>query len=118
MCDIKRIVCDPGNAKLESIFPGLFYTTISRASTIGLPADRTTSAIFFTNLSRDRIEFLRGKNPNQPYKLIEKRDIWTQHLHNNRKSFDGQSTMDEILIASKTTTYTMEQLDAATNRVK
>jgi hypothetical protein len=61
-------------AKLESIFLGLFYTSLSRATTIGLATDRGTSSIFFFNLSKDRIEFLRGKKPDQPYKLIERRD--------------------------------------------
>ena len=74
MCDITNIMCDRGTAKLESIFPGLIYTSISRATTIGLATDRSTSAIFFINLSKDRIEFLRGKKPDQPYKLIERRD--------------------------------------------
>ena len=106
---------DLDNVDMKSIFPGLFYTTISRATIIGSATDRSTSAILFINLSRDRIEYLRGRKPDQPYKLIERRDEWTQHLLNNKKTFEGQS-IEHILIESKTTSYTIEQLNDATTR--
>ncbi len=102
-------------AKLESIFSGLFYSALSRATSIRSATDRSSSVIFFINLSRDRIDFLRGRKPDQPFKLIERRDEWNEHLLNNRIKFQGQSLV-QILIASKTTMYSMEQLNGATAR--
>jgi hypothetical protein len=111
MCDIKRIVCDPGPLKLESLFPGLLYTSLSRATTIGTLSDRTTSAIFFINLTHDRIKNLRGPHQNKHYKLIEIRDQWTSHLLANNATIDHQN-LHSIVEQSTVISYNTEQLDS------
>ncbi len=71
----------------------------SRATSIGTATDRSSSAILFINLSRDRIEFLRGRKPDQPFKLIERRDEWNEHLH------DSDPTNPDLFEIGKVTDY-------------
>ena len=47
---MKSIIVNPGNINFESNNPGLLYTTISRATTIG--EDGGDSAIYFQNFTR------------------------------------------------------------------
>ena len=109
LCDIQHIICDAGPIKLESLFPGLLYTSLSRATTIGSSTDRSTSAIFFLNLTKDRITNLKG-NDRTRYKLIDIREKWAQHLFANITAIDDDK-LDDILQQSKTINYTTEQLD-------
>ena len=53
-----HIVADPGTRKFESGTDGLFYTLLSRVTTIGDMKDPTTSAIAFTgsNMNVNRIK--------------------------------------------------------------
>jgi hypothetical protein len=44
---IPCIIVQPGSIKMERLCPGLLYMFISRATTIGSPEDRLSSAIFF-----------------------------------------------------------------------
>ena len=57
---IPCIIVQPGTIKMERTCPGLLYMFLSRATTIGTPEDRSTSAIFFfTNeLTKKRIQNL------------------------------------------------------------
>ena len=110
MCDINRIICDAGPIKLESLFPGLLYTSLSRATTIGTSSDRSTSAIFFINLTQERIKNLRGPNPNKQYKLIDIRQQWISHLLANTATIDSQN-IHSLLQQSTMISYTTEQLN-------
>ena len=58
-----RLVGDPGTRKFEANNPELFYTLLSRATTLGEEGKPETSAIFFkeTNMSRERIEKITCK---------------------------------------------------------
>jgi hypothetical protein len=44
---IQRIVLEPGDRKFEGNNVGLFYTAMSRATTIGNTGDRISSAVYF-----------------------------------------------------------------------
>jgi hypothetical protein len=54
---IKRIICDPGTKEFELRNPGLFYTLLSRATTLGDENNIYSSAIYFTgdNMRPNRI---------------------------------------------------------------
>ena len=54
---IQKLVCDPGTRKFEGICVGLFYTLLSRVTTLGNPLDIMSSAIYFTgrNMNTDRV---------------------------------------------------------------
>ena len=54
---IQRIICDPGTKTFEHQNPGLFYTLITRPTTMGDPGDKFSSAIYFNgnNMTMDHI---------------------------------------------------------------
>ena len=117
MQNIKRIVCDAGTAKHEALFPGLFYTALSRATTIGSAVDRSKSAIFFMNITGDRLERLTSNSQNQKYNLIQKRDNWTNYL--NKGVFTNEATDNDSMIEKITRlaalSYDDDNLDSATS---
>jgi hypothetical protein len=82
---IQRIICDVGTTRFESQNIGLFYTALSRATTIGTEEkNRTDSAIYFTqSLDKQRLDRLITKSNNTQYDMIEKRDRWTRLLMKN-----------------------------------
>ena len=45
---IQTLVCEPGTRRFEGNCVGLFYTILSRVSTLGNPDDKFSSAIYFT----------------------------------------------------------------------
>jgi GTPase SAR1 family protein len=82
---IQRIICDPGSKEFEGRNPGLFYTTFSRATTLGDDADKMSSAIYFkgANMSPDRVMNMRvGKN-GRLFKRPKLRDQWVRKLMKN-----------------------------------
>ena len=87
---VKVIVCDPGNRSFEGTKPGLFFTMISRGTTIGHLEDgkRLDSAMYFydfgynTSITTTRIANLRcSPSTGKTYMNILKRDKWVDHLH-------------------------------------
>jgi len=116
MQNIKKIVCDAGTAKHEALFPGLFYTALSRATTIGTADDRSKSAIFFMNITSDRLERLTSNSQNQKYTMIQKREKWTNYLNKgvcaNLES--NNDSMIENITQLAALTYEDETLDNAT----
>ena len=59
---IQRIICDPGDKEFEGRNPGLFYTILSRATTMGKPGEKMSSVIYFTdNMNPARVlDITRG----------------------------------------------------------
>ena len=88
-----RIVCDPDVKGAEGRATGLFYTAISRATTLG---DRNGlhSAIYFTgpNLTRDRIKNLTMKaDTSRQFENVKRRRAWVDILETNTVSPDTLS---------------------------
>ena len=54
---VQCIICDPGTRQFEGICPGLFYTVLTRATTLGEEDDHLSSALYFRskNMNKDRI---------------------------------------------------------------
>ena len=66
-CDFLKICGDPGSSDFEKIAPGLLYTLLSRARTIGkLEGKRDDSALYFigSNMSEHRMTSL-SKNKDE-----------------------------------------------------
>jgi hypothetical protein len=100
--NIKKIVCHCGTTKHEALFPGLFYTALSRATTIGTAQDRSKSAVLFTGLTADRIERLRKGTNEKTYSLIKKRDKWTDYLEGKKHPMSQEpSLMNHILLLAE-----------------
>ena len=88
---IKAIVVDVGSTSFEAINPGLLYTALSRASSLG-DESLTNSAIYFSGpLTYDRltnVKYLRSeKNTNRRkvYQKVYMRDKWIEHITSNIK---------------------------------
>jgi hypothetical protein len=82
---VLRLVCDPGNRGFEGINPGLFYTLLSRATTLGTPEDVRSSAIYFCgdDMTPGRVLFIDRKKEGGGRKLYDKaqlRSIWVTQL--------------------------------------
>ena len=69
---IQAIIVDPGTRVFESTSPGLFYSVLSRVTTLGDPNDITTSAIFFNgnNMTRHRILNITSRKDGLPYAKV------------------------------------------------
>ena len=86
-----RIICDVGTPRFESQNIGLFYTALSRATTIGSQTNtRQDSAIFFTqSLDKTRLDRLTTKTDNTEYDMIKKRKEWVTLLEKNMGTLDN-----------------------------
>ena len=90
---IQRIICDPGRREFEARKPGITFTMISRATTIGTLCNgkRLDSALYFydfgfnTTMTPQRITNLRvSPNTNKTYAEIIKRDQWVTYLNSHK----------------------------------
>lgn len=95
------IVCHPGTRKREGNCPGLLYTAVSRATTLGND-DALNSAIYFVKntITDDRIRRLthqqNGKS-NFKYKTVASRDKWMSLLEKGKENrFNMAMTHDKI----------------------
>ena len=78
-------VCDPDESRYEGKFLGLFYTAVSRATTLG-DDDCLNSALYFTGecVNEDRIRSIGKKTHSQDdYLNVQRRSIWVQHLRDH-----------------------------------
>ena len=76
------IICDPDDKSYESSALGLFYTAISRATTLG-DYSGIGSAIYFTgsDMNEDRFRHLKKKPKGDGFfELAIDRDLWCEHL--------------------------------------
>jgi hypothetical protein len=90
---VKTVICDPGLREFEARKPGLFYSIISRGTTMGTLENgkRSGSAIYFYDygfgsvMTPARITNLWvSLKTNQKYVNISKRDKWVSHLQKNQ----------------------------------
>jgi GTPase SAR1 family protein len=101
-----RIICDPGTKTFEGRNPGLFYTILSRITTLGDINDKMSSAIYFTgeNMTPDRIlNITKGAN-NQHFKRVNLRNQWVRLLNESvETSGMSESEIMEVLSWTKNT---------------
>ena len=105
---VQILVCDPGKKEFESRNPGLFYTLLSRATTIGQTNDRTTSAIFFDgpNMQPNRILNITQNKTGYESKKVILRNLWVKKLQQNSHS-SGMTPqeIENLFIYMSTNTY-------------
>lgn len=113
------IICDPGDRKAESLWPGIFYTAVSRGTTLGR-ADGLGSAVYFLNdIPSARLEDLTIKqNSTCRYHKVVVRDRWIQYQkrHLVAPLKDVGSTLLWAAKMSTTGGLTAEWLEAKTER--
>lgn len=88
------IICDPDVKAAESRATGLFYTALSRATTLG-DKDGLNSAIYFTgkNITKERIQEVTMKSTrNEEFVNVTRRRKWVHHLANNTESIKRVDT--------------------------
>ena len=81
----KYIICDPHNRYCERSALGLFYTALSRATTLG-DSNGRGSAIYFTgeNYNEQRIRNIGKRNgTDDECKRVKQRKRWVTHLKSN-----------------------------------
>ena len=81
---IKKIIADPGSLDFEKINPGIFYTLLSRVSTIGSSARACKdSALYFIgcNMSEHRVTKLCINKDGTRTLTVQKRDAWVAYLN-------------------------------------
>ena len=73
---IGRIICDPGTKRFEGQNPGLLYTILSRATTLG--EDKMSSAVYFTgnNATKARFQNITQGIHGTTYKKVILRERW------------------------------------------
>ena len=118
---VQRIICDPGTRSFEGRSIGLFYTILSRATTIGSFSSTTASyekitdsAIYFfgKNMNQARIRSITLQNNGKPYKKVLQRSAWVQHLAANvYVSSLTANEMKALFHWASTTQISPEQLD-------
>lgn len=87
--EIKRIVVDVGSVAFEALNPGVLYTALSRASTLGTSPEG--SAIFFSGpLTRSRLMDVKYKRTfnkqKQVYEKVQMRTKWIQYLNTRKQN--------------------------------
>jgi len=110
------IICDPDQRKFEGTSLGLFYTAISRATTLG-DNKGYGSAIYFDgedfNAQRIRNIGKRLDAPEQEYERVINRKNWTEYLQCNvRTTSLSQKKAKRLLLWATTTTLDYDTLYA------
>ena len=83
---VQKLVCDPGTRRFEGLCVGMFYTLLSRVTTLGNPHDKFSSAIYFTgpNMNIHRVMNITKNNKGYMYAMAEKREQYVSHLHKHK----------------------------------
>ena len=95
------IICDPGDRKREGNCPGLLYTAVSRATTLG-GADNLGSAFYFVenSINTERVVNLTYKdngNSTNQYAAIDKRNRWIAMTETGKTARDNtRQTVERI----------------------
>jgi hypothetical protein len=111
---IQKIVVDPGKRQFEGKSVGMFYQLLSRATTIGIPEDKLSSAIYFDgdNFNIERFKNLDMKNENEMFKMAYLRSEWVKHLkrHKLQVRFRTELEMIQVFKWATTTVITEDEL--------
>jgi hypothetical protein len=94
---VARIIVNPGTKQFEGHHPGLSYTIVSHATTMG--NDKLSSAIYFhgQNSNVERFTHLRRQANGKLYKRIYQRDRWVQTLKQGYvKKLPSQSQINKL----------------------
>ena len=114
---IQRIICDPGTKQFEGINIGLFYTLLSRATTLGNIDDTSfkNSAIYFigNNMNEDRITNITKNAHGNDYLKVSKRKTWIDYLNKHEHTSGMDRLQKQNLFAwFESTTFSHTRLQA------
>jgi hypothetical protein len=96
---IHHIICNPGDRSFEGKNPALLYTIEGRASTLGNPENKMSSALYFTgeHMKPDRIlNITKGAN-GKLFRKVFLHNRWVeflnQHLRSSGLSSEGKQSL-------------------------
>ena len=83
---LEKCIVNIGIPRMESNNPGLLYTALSRATTIGNTDDLLSSAIYFEgcHMSYGRLKDVNSRHK-LSHKTVQKRKEWVQYLKEHEK---------------------------------
>ena len=102
---IQKLVCDPGTRRFEGKCVGLFYTLLSRVTTLGSPDDKMSSAIYFTgtNMNTERVLNITQNEKGQLYAMAKRRQLYVKYLQEHEHNANmNTNDQHEILEWTKT----------------
>ena len=107
-----HIVADPGSRQFESTTNGLFYTLLSRVTTIGDMKDPTTSAIAFTgsNMNVNRIKKINRKLNGDYYENVKQLHKWVKYLDDHKMYKASENEIQNMI------EWTNEMMDKPVER--
>ena len=110
-CDIRKIIGDPGSDQFEKNTPGLFYTLISRAISIGSLQGQKDSALYFcgSNMSESRVMSLSTNKDGQTSLAVQKREIWVDYLNDRARIWKEENKQYSVDNAIEKIKYELEQ---------
>lgn len=111
------IICDPDKRESERNALGLFYTALSRATTLGDP-NGDNSAIYFTgeDFNQARIRNIgRLKQTEEDYVRVKQRRTWVQYLNAHNKCTVSDDECNSIFMWISTSKYDTNDLH---NRIR
>jgi AAA domain len=112
---IQKIIVEPGTRAFEGNNVGLFYTTVSRATTIGTEEDKKSSAIYFDgpDFSEKRITQLTKDMSGKFYRkaLLRKKWVDYQKTHSLKRREYTKEEMAFLFNWIKKTRYTFSELE-------
>ena len=112
---IEAVICNPGTRKFEGICPGLFYTLLSRLTTLGTEDEKTSSAMYFIgeDMNKNRIRNTTSKDNGEKYKNVQKRQKWVDFLKSNvRKSTMKAEELDDLFHWANKTKFDQADLES------
>jgi hypothetical protein len=85
---IHRIICNPGDRSFEAKNQGLLYTIEGRASTLGNPKNKMSSALYFTgeHMKPDRILNIAKGAIGKLFRKVFLRNQWVEFLNQHLRS--------------------------------
>ena len=87
---IQWLICDAGSSAFENLYPGLLYSLLSCATTLGTTLNALDSAIYFTgNFSENRVLNMGRKKDGTLNNKVAMRDVWVHWL----KQYTVKSTL-------------------------
>ena len=109
---VQRIICDAGSINFERLCPGLMYSLISRATTLGTNRTALDSAIYFTgDFTEKRVMNMGRKKDGTLTKRVALRKLWVDRLeHHIRKCTMSQDEQQTLIHWVTTTKYTPQYL--------
>ena len=111
--EVEAIICDPGTRQFEGLNPGIFYTMLSRATTIG-DENGVGSAIYFdlSNMSPNRCMNLTLTKKGETFSKVLLRNKWVQYLDSKpRPPKLTEKQTEELISWVKRTKFNIQELD-------